>query len=209
MLATSLFALGAGLNPHLQLGADSLPSVAIRLSMYVAAGLVTGAFAQTMRRVTAKLETVAERDHLTGLYNARAYEAALARRVGQQAPFALLLFDMDNLKAVNDTHGHQAGSDAIQKLGTMLSHLVRESDHVSRVGGDEFAVLCSPATKPGAQAFAERLSRSLAESGVPASFGWALFPSDGDEPISLYRTADERLYAEKARRRPAVLDRVG
>jgi GGDEF domain-containing protein len=78
----------------------------------------------------------------------------------------------------------------------MLGSSLRPEDEVARVGGDEFAVLTVAPTDEAA-ALAAKLEGLLARQGSPITFGWAVFPQDGENALSLYRAADERLYARK------------
>ena len=104
---------------------------------------------------------------------------------------------MDGLKRINDSKGHAEGNDALRRLADMLGSVLRPEDEVARVGGDEFAVITSLSGSEEAAAIAARVETVLAGQGSSITFGWALFPSDGQNALSLYRSADERLYARK------------
>ena len=88
-----------------------------------------------------QLRELADRDFLTGIFNTRVFDEALARRCQAGRPFLLLLGDMDNLKQVNDTHGHTAGNIELRRLADALARTIAPDDELARVGGDEFAVL--------------------------------------------------------------------
>jgi diguanylate cyclase (GGDEF)-like protein len=155
-----------------------------------------------------RLRILAERDFLTGLPNTRAFELAIARRLATAEPFALLLGDMDGLKAVNDNHGHVEGNEALQRLGLLLGSSLRAADELARVGGDEFAVLTSLESGEEAARLAARLEGITRTAGAGITFGWSVYPHDGSEALSLFRAADERLYARKfvrAREEPTRL----
>ena len=143
------------------------------------------------------MRVLAECDFLTGLPNAGAFEAAIARRLEAMSPFALLLGDMDGLKQINDSQGHAEGNDALRRLALMLGSALRPEDEIARVRGDEFAVLTVFARTDEAAALAARLEAVLARQGSPMTFGWAVYPADGENALSLYRAADERLYPRK------------
>jgi diguanylate cyclase (GGDEF)-like protein len=220
-LAIALFALGSGpllgvlagiscggvltlgvvLNPELALSDLSFSATAVPLVMYVLAGGVTGLFAKSQRELVQDLEVLAERDHLTGVLNVRAFERELARRVRLGQPFALLLADLDDLKQINDDLGHAEGNAALAGLGSSLERLVRRDDQVARIGGDEFAVIASLSTAADASALALRLESVLYADGVRVSFGWAVYPLDGSDQSTLYQLADEFLYARKRARK--------
>jgi diguanylate cyclase (GGDEF)-like protein len=141
-----------------------------------------------------RLRHEATHDTLTGLPNRRAFRRRLAREIDAGEGFALVLCDMDNLKAVNDTHGHEAGDRALQTLAAALRSELRRSDEAYRVGGDEFAVVL-----PGAARLdAERVMRRLRER-IEASFGIAVH-IPGDDPERLILRADRALYETKRRR---------
>jgi diguanylate cyclase (GGDEF)-like protein len=147
---------------------------------------------------TVRLRHEATHDTLTGLPNRRAFRRRLAREIDAGAGFALVLCDMDNLKTVNDTHGHEAGDRALQTLADALRSELRRSDEAYRVGGDEFAVVL-----PGAARLdAERVMRRLRER-IEASFGIAV-QSPGDDPERLMLRADRALYETKRRRGQAA-----
>ena len=198
ILASVLFTVGVALNPAVPTATQILSlTTPIRVLTYTSIGALIGWFAAHDRELVTRLQLLAERDFLTGLPNTRAFEAAIARRLVQGRPFSLLLGDMDGLKQINDIKGHAEGNDALRRLAEMLGSVLRPNDEVARVGGDEFAVITSLAGGEEAAAAAARLEATLENQGVRITFGWALFPGEGENALSLYRAADERLYARK------------
>jgi len=132
------------------------------------------------------------------------HAVALGRR--RESLVALLVLDMDGLKAVNDTLGHAAGDAALIEFSRRLVATARASDTVARLGGDEFALLLSPVQSldemRGLQVrLADRLLAPFAVDGTPvslaASCGHALCPDDADEAASLVDCADRRMYEAK------------
>lgn len=164
-----------------------------------------------------RLETLAMTDQLTGLFNRRhamdrlASEVSTARR--HREPLSLVVIDADGLKAVNDTHGHDAGDAVIRSLGSSLRQLFRAGDVVCRMGGDEFLVIC-PRT-PGEAAFlvAERVRSIVASMRVPTgsgewkgslSAGVACLGPGAEEVEPLLKAADLAVYEAKRRGRNRV-----
>lgn len=145
-------------------------------------------------------------DPLTGLLNRRSYEQQLAEAVARTRrygwPFALVLIDLDDFKAVNDEHGHAAGDAALRVIGAEIRAVLRRGDVAARLGGDEFGLLIPNADSPAVLGpLVERLRPKLAaavpDRPVGFSVGVAYFPADTDDPSRLQIVADERLYADK------------
>jgi diguanylate cyclase (GGDEF)-like protein len=201
-VATALYAAGVLLNPDIPSAELLTVSAGIRLVIFAGSGALLGWFAASNQTLVERLQILAERDHLTGLPNTRAFEAAIARRFESGRPFALLLGDMDGLKEMNDRHGEDTGDDALRRLGGLLANALEPQDELARVGGDEFAVLASLGSTQEASRLASRLETVLAGTGLGITFGWAVHPQDGLNALSLYRAADERLYARKYIRSP-------
>ncbi|HEX8477207.1 MAG TPA: diguanylate cyclase, partial [Telluria sp.] len=158
----------------------------------------------------------AEHDALTGLPNRVLFidrlQQALAKERRQHGRFALMFLDLDNFKAINDTHGHHAGDAVLQQVALRLTHCVRAVDTVSRLGGDEFVVLLADA---GGVDQAAHVARSIMRAlGLPmhavgqelnltASVGIAICPGDGTDVDSLLRHADAAMYHAKQNGRGA------
>ncbi|HEV2874855.1 MAG TPA: diguanylate cyclase [Thermoleophilaceae bacterium] len=158
---------------------------------------------------TVRLRHEATHDTLTGLPNRRAFRRRLAREMEGGDRFALVLCDMDNLKLVNDTHGHEAGDRALQMLASALQSGLRRSDEAYRLGGDEFGVVLPEASRLDAERVMRRL-RDAVGSGVlengdriEASFGIAV-RQPGDDAAHLVARADDALYSAKRRREESV-----
>ena len=170
----------------------------------------------TLRDVTerkhleALLADQARNDPLTGLPNRRSFDAVVqrllshAKRSGELVAVAFV--DLDDFKAVNDTHGHQAGDVLLQEVAVRLQAAVREGDMVARLGGDEFTVALRElqdehharrVAERIAAAFAEPFDLGLAHVATRASVGVALFPSHGDDLEALLRAADRAMYHAK------------
>ena len=162
------------------------------------------------RELSDRLARLALYDHLTGLPNRTLFADRLDRaiRLAKRAGncFSLLYIDLDNFKEVNDSLGHQAGDQLLQLAADRLLHCVRDSDTVSRQGGDEFLALlinCSDvnASILCAQKIVDTLSAPYAIDGkqlrLSASVGIALYPSDATEARSLVRAADAAMYRGK------------
>lgn len=149
----------------------------------------------------------ASHDSLTGLLNRRSYELLLDQAVNQARrygwPFALVLLDLDDFKAVNDRHGHATGDAALRAVGAELRAALRGGDVAARIGGDEFALLVAgvhdvAALSPILVRLERALEQAVPETSVGFSIGVACFPSDTDNPLVLAGLADQRLYAAKA-----------
>jgi diguanylate cyclase (GGDEF)-like protein len=197
MLADAMYALGIYLNPTIPSTQIYTTSTTIRFFTFTAMGALIGWFARDNRRLVEHLRTIADRDFLTELLNTRAFDEALVTRLGEGRAFALLLGDIDRLKEINDAEGHAGGNDVLRRAADVLRGMLRGDDAVARVGGDEFAILTSLGDTDSARTLCGRLTAALAGAGIGMSFGWAVHPRDGSDPLTLFRAADERLNAQK------------
>jgi diguanylate cyclase (GGDEF)-like protein len=146
-------------------------------------------------------------DGLTGVANRRSFNEMLAREYERARrydhPLSLVMIDLDHLKKINDTYGHQAGDEAIRAIGTVLRQSSRSVDLPARYGGEEFCVLLPNTEIDMAEQLAERLRRLINEVEIPqvgfisASIGVATFPQHADDPDLLLKRADEALYVAK------------
>jgi diguanylate cyclase (GGDEF)-like protein len=156
-------------------------------------------------------------DGLTGLGNHRAFQDELAFQLEeaqwQGAPLALLVFDVDGLKAVNDGNGHAAGDRLLTAVGQITAAIMRRGDHAFRVGGDEFAVILPNSDIEIGLAVGRRMLTAALTGGDPSapiepfslSIGVSAFPDPSPETRELYRHADAALYWCKRHGRTAVV----
>jgi two-component system cell cycle response regulator len=183
----------------------------------LAVGLAGGTLAAVIARMAVALadhmkllassRVEALTDALTGLGNRRALMLRLDAEVEaatEADPRAVMLFDLDGFKQYNDWHGHPAGDALLRRLGDKLAAAVAPTAAAFRLGGDEFCVLAvgdEIATRRVRSAAIEALSDVDGGFEVGSSCGFVMVPRDGATPSSVLQMADERLYAEKARRR--------
>jgi len=156
-----------------------------------------------------KLQINAATDPLTGLYNRRFFddyfEKELNRSIRYSHRLALVVFDLQKFKAVNDRYGHQQGDLVLRMVAATLRKSMRTSDYAFRLGGDEFALLLPQSDPEQAAALSRRLRSAYAgaieslhmEVPLALDYGLAIFPDDGDLKDVLIRVADERLYQLK------------
>jgi diguanylate cyclase (GGDEF)-like protein len=175
------------------------------------------AIAVANAQLLAETHRLARDDDLTGVMNRRSLmerlESELHGATRHGDIFAVALCDVDGLKHVNDTAGHLAGNEVLEKVARVMRDSVRQEDIVARFGGDEFVVLLPRTGLLPAQALVSRIGTRLREEtyhwagvehSVPrVSFGLAWFPEDGRTADALLAIADERMYLDKARGRPA------
>jgi diguanylate cyclase (GGDEF)-like protein/PAS domain S-box-containing protein len=162
------------------------------------------------RQTEERMRHMAAHDSLTGLPNRvlfadRLTQAiSMARRDARQC--ALLYLDLDRFKPVNDTYGHDTGDRLLKRVAERLRGVVRESDTVARVGGDEFTVLLLDIASPqNAVAVAEKILQTLTtpfrldgrEIRIGTSIGVAFFPADAEDPDTLIKKADAAMYGAK------------
>jgi diguanylate cyclase (GGDEF)-like protein len=151
---------------------------------------------------------LAFRDHLTGLANRTQFTSDLQDAIDTAAdtgaPIAVVIFNLDRFKVINDTLGYSAGDHVILEVARRVQELLRPGEKVARLGGDEFALMA-----PGARIEAEALARRVADAlkppirhleediDVEPSFGISLHPTHGKDVLTLLRNADVALYAAK------------
>ena len=180
-------------------------------------GKVLGCFAVTTditehKLTEERIQRVAHHDGLTGLpnqllFNDRLSQAiSLAKRDSRQ--FALLYLDLDKFKPVNDALGHSAGDELLKAVATRIRQLVRESDTVARVGGDEFTVILRDiARREEAETVARKIIAAVATPfqlgsqkhsvGIGTSIGIAIYPADARDADGLVKAADSAMYSAK------------
>lgn len=149
------------------------------------------------------LQTLAERDGLTGLINYRTFQERYKQYVDTTSSCWIFIIDVDKFKEVNDTFGHMSGNHVLKKMATTLKNIVRSSDIVCRMGGDEFILLCGGfETEEQAHAFAQRIKSAIAEAGKDER-AWAGISvgkasvSAANELEQVIVTADVDLYQDK------------
>jgi len=165
------------------------------------------------------LHDTAMTDTLTGLKNRLALdeemEVEVERALREQRGFSVIIGDLDHFKTVNDRLGHNAGDDALVRVGRILSTRRRSGDSIGRTGGEEFTLLLPSAPEHEAYLVAERLraavERDFADDPVPITFslGVATYPAHGRSADALLEAADQALYAAKAlgRNRSVIFNR--
>jgi diguanylate cyclase len=195
----------------------SLLIVGLRLHVLLR-GAIEGRIAQAdlsaqLTEALERLDRIAATDDLTGLSNRRRFVGQLESRLAEAGTVStcIILFDIDHFKAVNDVHGHATGDQVLRHVAGAIRNTLRSGDLVGRVGGEEFAVLCSVRSEDVAEAVAHRLRRSIMDIRVPevpelrvsASFGVAhLQPHH--TPADALAAADGPLYRAKAEGRNTV-----
>ncbi len=152
-------------------------------------------------RLLEELSAQASGDVLTGLLNRRGLLEAVGREIASAARhgtgMALLLFDLDFLKTINDLQGHAAGDAALCSFGEILESSSRQGDCVARLGGDEFVLALTHADHKSARSVLGRIYGRLATTGLSASAGVAIYPYDGVTYEKLSANADAALYRAK------------
>lgn len=171
---------------------------------------------EKLKETSAKLEELSLSDELTGLYNRRGFLTFAAQQITycrrQRQAFSILYMDLDGLKGINDTWGHESGDAALRAMAELLMKAFRSSDIVSRIGGDEFCVLAPNTANRRSDSILERLSSLLRSFNADGAHPWRLSMSVGEfhsdpadsSPIeAMMREADARLYQEKKTKRSA------
>ena len=160
-----------------------------------------------VERQVNELESLANSDPLTGLSNRRYLQDQLRQALGiykrYETPFALLILDVDGLKRVNDSKGHQAGDRALVQVATAMRRTRRTTDTAARIGGDEFCVLATNQNASAAEPLAQRIVDAVdAETGsdspIGISIGVVSCPEHGDDTDALLEMADQAMYRAKA-----------
>jgi diguanylate cyclase (GGDEF)-like protein len=184
-------------------GNESTEAAALALR---AADLLVSREQAARRRLEAQLSYQSDHDPLTGLLNRRRFAAELERMLRYASRYgragALLMLDLDNLKLVNDVHGHTAGDEAVKAVAREILGRTRSTDYVARLGGDEFAIALHEADEPQALTVAEEIRARLGECEidppVQISIGIARFAGDQELVADdLLTAADMALYDAK------------
>lgn len=158
------------------------------------------------KKAESQLHNLSNRDRTTSLPNRNLFFTNLHKLVQQDAHHALLVFDLDNFKKINDSLGHQLGDSLLAKLAMRLNKLTRENDVFYRLGGDEFALVMSNTNDlhvitRTAKQFLAAISTPFKMAGhelaITSSVGIVLFPEDGNTPEVLLKNADTAMYHAK------------
>ena len=167
-------------------------------------GIVMYFLKHRLVRAEAHQRTFAELDSLTAVSNRRGFDLALARADERSAEYALILFDLDEFKSINDAHGHPAGDAVLRAVADAARGVVRQGDCLARIGGDEFALIAPGAGLNGVTRLVADLGAAIDAAPLPpgldsvgVTFAWALSPGHSGDPDGVVSRADERLLARK------------
>lgn len=187
---------------------EGFADAAERLALAVGS-IQTAAVEEVTSRRSRELESQANTDTLTGLYNLRYVQRVMTQLVGYheryEHPFAILLLDVDGLKRINDAHGHAAGDRVLVQVAMAVRRSVRTVDTPARLGGDEFVVLAPHQSAEHASVLATRLATAVEREAAPpdaptvgVSIGVVACPEHGSEAEPLMELADQAMYRAKA-----------
>jgi diguanylate cyclase (GGDEF)-like protein len=179
---------------------------------------ITTMFSSDIRFGLNRARLLSETDDLTGLYNMRGFSIIAGRLFGQamryNRPAGLLMIDSDNLKAVNDAHGHEAWNRLLRMVAKCVETELRHTDVLARYGGDEFLVLLPETAPDRAAEVAQRIANAVAAAPLEfegrriassVSIGLACYPEDGRSIDALQSRADRAMYLAKEQGRNRVV----
>lgn len=198
--------------------ADGISRVAFNI---VTVGLVTyvaWVIGREQRRAREEALRLSRFDSLTGLHSRSFFTSTVEREIPRAArtgrPFAMLMFDLDGLKAANDRFGHDFGDRLLQAVADVLRGDIRVTDVAARYAGDEFVLLLPETDLPGALRVAEKVRADISRLALPhdgslirtsASIGVVTYPEDGRAWAELIRRADLAMYEAKRRGRDQIV----
>jgi diguanylate cyclase (GGDEF)-like protein len=213
-VAALCFMLGT-MTPQIAVGS---PEFGVRLLSVLApaaaVALILAAVIEQMQSAVQRISDLASTDSLTGLLNLRAFEEVLqqehrkAERFGR--PYTLVCVDVDNLAQINETMGHEAGSQVLSAVAAAITRSIRNSDVAARFGGDEFVVLLVEADSAVGTAIATRIRNNVYAGTVSVAnrliranvnVGTANFPEDHLYPKELMILADQNMQQDRQLRR--------
>jgi diguanylate cyclase (GGDEF)-like protein len=185
------------------------------LAPFVLVAFSTTLLVDNINTAKSRIRALSDRDELTSLYNMRAF-ARLAEQEHDAAsrggrPYSILMIDIEHLKTINDTYGHEAGSRAVNLVAEALLRLTRSTDVVARYGGDEFVALLSGVDKEIAEEVAQRIRNVVFSTTlevdvkmvrVKVNVGAASFPETGNNLQTVMAAADRAMYKDKDLREP-------
>ena len=185
------------------------------LAPFVLVAFSTTLLVDNINMAKNRIRALSDRDELTSLYNMRAF-ARLAEQEHDDGgrvdrAYSILMIDIEHLKIVNDTYGHEAGSRAVKLVAEALLRLTRSTDAVARYGGDEFIVLLSGADKEIADEVAQRIRNVVFSTTlevdvkmvrIKVNVGAASFPDSGNNLQAVMAAADRAMYKDKDLREP-------
>ncbi|HEU4740597.1 MAG TPA: sensor domain-containing diguanylate cyclase [Meiothermus sp.] len=171
-------------------------------------------YQELLEEANARLKLQADHDELTGLCNRRVlmarFKEEFHRALRYDQPLSLLMLDVDQFKAYNDTFGHPAGDEVLRQIAHLVKMMLRAGDIPARYGGEEFAVVLPNTSAQGAMALAERLRQTVAHVSWPlrpvtVSVGVASQTAAAEDPLTLIAAADQALYEAKRAGRNRVV----
>jgi diguanylate cyclase (GGDEF)-like protein len=171
---------------------------------------LTATLSSDVSEARERIENLAQTDPLTGLLNQRTFNQVWQRVHGdceaRGASYALLMIDINQLKSVNDSFGHEAGNAALTLVAQCLTRSIRSSDSSARFGGDEFAILLPAATPEVAEVVVKRIRNHVGKTTLDlrsrmircnVSIGVAMYPRDARDLRELFNVADRNMYRDK------------
>ena len=185
------------------------------LAPFVLVAFLTTLLAENIHTAKGRIRALSDRDELTMLYNMRAFSRLAGREQDLAArsdrSYSVLMVDIDHLKSINDTYGHESGNRALKLVADALHRLTRSTDIVARYGGDEFIVLLVDADKGIAEEVAQRIRNVIFATTlevdtrivrIKANVGVGTFPEDGNALRPVMTVADRAMYKDKEAKEP-------
>ena len=222
LIATCFIFLGSSSSSvHEVLSLKHAGGMFAQFAPFVLVAYITTMFASDIRYGLNRIKLMSESDELTGVFNRRGFAIVADRLFGQAVRYnrdlSLLVIDSDNLKQVNDGHGHKCGDQHLITLVKIIQAQLRHTDVLARHGGDEFVVLLPETPAAGALDVAERIRAAVENAPLmvggkvlktTVSIGGAIYPAEGHSLDALISLADRNMYEAKVAGRNRVVLRV-
>jgi len=205
----------ASASPHIDILSLGYASQVVgQIAPFLLVAFLTTTLSADITEARERIENLAQTDALTGLYNPRTFNQIWQREhascEGGRGTYSLLMIDIDRLKNINETFGHDAGNSAITLVAECLQRSIRASDTAARLGGDEFGVLLPGATPEMADSVVKRVRHNVYKTTLDlrsrmirctVSVGVVCYPKDGRDVRELMSAVEDKVHRDKELRR--------